>query len=162
MYKTLRAIVRLLFSNFFQSSIFDEYFIPFHLHLFIKGSTFEAPSGCDSISSWFNATVTAYWKHLSSLFFRFLHTFCILFYDIYNTTVGLNQFGIFKNSICIIIRHKFYIAALWVHYTLFTNIFRWNKVNCDCQLNVPWIRFMKINYFILQIRFNIVKVLFYW
>ena len=49
MYKTLRAIAGLFFSNVFQSFIFNGYFIPSQLCLFINGIMFEAHSGCDLI-----------------------------------------------------------------------------------------------------------------
>ena len=39
--KTLRVIIRLHFSNLFQSSDSNGKFIPFHLHRFIKGSIFD-------------------------------------------------------------------------------------------------------------------------
>ena len=43
-YKTLRAVVGLFFSNIFQSTI------SYQLYLFINGLIFEAVSGCNSIS----------------------------------------------------------------------------------------------------------------
>ena len=60
MYKTLRAIVGLFLSNFFQSSIFDKYFIPFQLYLFINVLIFETLSGFHLISPSFNATAATY------------------------------------------------------------------------------------------------------
>ena len=65
-YKTLRTIVTLFFSNFFQSSFSDGKSIPSQLYLFIKGLIFVILCGFFSISSWFNVTVTAYLKHLLS------------------------------------------------------------------------------------------------
>ena len=59
-YKTLRAIVRSIFSNFIQSSFSDGYFIPFQLYLFIKGLIFVSLSGFFPIFSRFNATFIAY------------------------------------------------------------------------------------------------------
>ena len=38
-----------------------------YLYLFIKGSIYIIFCGFSLISSWFNLTVTAYWKHLSFL-----------------------------------------------------------------------------------------------
>ena len=98
-YKTLRAIVPLFFSDFFYSSFSDGKFIP--SHLFIKGLIFLIRCGSYLISSWFTATVTAYWKHLLYLLLiGFIAAFCFLSskeklyvihdnsdlcYDIYNT-----------------------------------------------------------------------------
>ena len=65
-YKTLRVILTLFLSNFFQLSFSDEKFIPSYLYLFIKGLIFVLLSACFPISSWFNATITTYWKHLLS------------------------------------------------------------------------------------------------
>ena len=50
-YKTLRAVVTLFFSNFFQLSFSDGKFIPSQLYLFIKGLIFVIPSECFPISS---------------------------------------------------------------------------------------------------------------
>ena len=47
----------------------------FQLYLFFNGLTFETLSGCNSISPYFNATLTAYWKHLPSLFFGLIVAF---------------------------------------------------------------------------------------
>ena len=55
---TLRVIVTLFFSNFFQSTFSDRKFIPSHLYLFIKGLLFVIVSACFLISSSFAATVT--------------------------------------------------------------------------------------------------------
>ena len=41
----------------------------------MNGFIFQTLSGCDSISSQFNATVAAYWKHLSSVLFGFVVAF---------------------------------------------------------------------------------------
>ena len=72
LYTILRAIAGLLFSNVFQSSTFGGQFILSQLYLF-KNGMFETLSGCDLISSKFNATVAAYWKHLHLLLlFSFL------------------------------------------------------------------------------------------
>ena len=126
-YKILKAIVGLFFSNVFQSSIFDGYFIPFPLWLFIKGLIFDILCRFLLISSWFNTTVAAYWKHLSSSFFGFIvaffffiqsgesiydspHLTFILWHLQYNSwteskinhspsLIFLNQFGILKEVI---------------------------------------------------------------
>ena len=50
-YKILRAIIRLFFSNFFQSSFLDGKFIPSQLYLSINGLIFVNLSGCFHISS---------------------------------------------------------------------------------------------------------------
>ena len=59
-------------------------FIPFQLYLFIKGLIsvillfFANMLFYSLISSWFNATVTSYWKHLSFLLITFVF-FCFLY-----------------------------------------------------------------------------------
>ena len=99
--KTWRAIVTLFFSTFFWLSLSDGKSILSQLHAFIKALSFVIFCRCFSTFYWFNATVTAYWKHvLSSLlmraivFFFFLsnqeNTYIInhdsdLLHDIYNT-----------------------------------------------------------------------------
>ena len=69
--KTWRAIVTLFFSTFFQLSLSDGKSILSQLHAFIKALSFVIFCRCFSTFYWFNATVTAYWKHvLSSLLMR--------------------------------------------------------------------------------------------
>ena len=92
----------IIFLNFFQSCFSDGKCIPSQLCLFIKGLISVILSECFPISSWFNATVTAYWKHFLSflligllLLFPFLvqsreslydpPRFRFSFYDICNT-----------------------------------------------------------------------------
>ena len=58
-----------------------------------------------------------------------------------------------NNFLCIFIRCTFYIVTHWVHYALFLNIFWRNKVNCNCYLNSPCIRNLKINYYIPPVKF---------
>ena len=70
--KILRAIVLLLWSNFFQSFECDGKYIPLQLCLWIKGSIFDILWGLFSMFWWFNAIVKAYWKQLSSLSFLFI------------------------------------------------------------------------------------------
>ena len=93
-----------MFSNHLFS---DEKFIPSNLYLFIKGLIFVILPGFFPISTPFNATVIAYWKHLLSLLLMgFIVAFCFLsnqeilyiihhdsdlFYDIYNTLNEHNQ-----------------------------------------------------------------------
>ena len=60
MHKTLRAIAVLFFLTVIQLSIFDGYFIPSQLYLFINYLRFETLCGSFSILSKFNATVVAY------------------------------------------------------------------------------------------------------
>ena len=60
-----------------------------------------------------------------------------------------------NNIIYIIVSRKFCIVIIPVHYTLFIDIFRRNKVNCYCKLNVPSTRCLKIFE-------NFWKVFFYW
>ena len=81
-YKTLRGIVWLIFSNFFQSPFSDGKFIPFQLYLFIKGLVFVILCRSFLISSWFNATVTAYWKHFSSFFVDRIYCCFSVFYPV--------------------------------------------------------------------------------
>ena len=60
------AIVWLFISIVFESSFSDGKFIPSQLNVFMKGWIFGILCGFVFISSWFNATVTAYWEHLLS------------------------------------------------------------------------------------------------
>ena len=69
-YKTLRAAVRLFFSNFFQSFFF-------WWKMYSKRFNFWYFLWIFFISSWFNATVMAYWKHL--LYFFFDEIYCSFF-----------------------------------------------------------------------------------
>ena len=157
MYKPLRAIARLFFSVF-KLSFFDGYFISFHNipYLIINRLIFGTLFGCDSISLYFNVTVIAYWKYLSSLFqiygcffvfylVRRLYTWFAAF-KIYFAAFAIQQLEWIENKVFKPIwhlqrketqnvhqsSHKFCIVTLWVHYTLFINIFRTNKVNCYC------------------------------
>ena len=155
--KTLRAIVTLFFSKFFQSFFSDGKFIPCQLHLFIKGLIFIILCRSLFISSWFNMTVTAYWKQL--LYFL-LMGFIVVFlffiqsgestYDspqlgfILHKPNTLHQFQIilisifkwikklFYNFICFVINHDFYVITFSVHYMFFIIIYRRNKVICYC------------------------------
>ena len=78
------------FLNFLQSSFSDEKCIPYQLFLFIKGLIFVILCGLFLIFSWFNATVTAYWKHLLSfLLIGFIFFLIQLGGSIYDTP----QFG---------------------------------------------------------------------
>ena len=80
LWKTIRAIVILFSSNFFESSFSGEKFIPSYLYLFIKGSFFVILSGIFLIFSWFKATVRAYLKHLLSfLMIRFVVAFFYIY-----------------------------------------------------------------------------------
>ena len=53
-------------------------FYSIHLYLFMNGLIFETLFEWDSISLWFNLTVTAYSKHLSSSFLDLLLLFSFL------------------------------------------------------------------------------------
>ena len=105
-FNIIRAIFRLFFSTFFQPFFHGAWFITFMLYLFIKGLIFDIHCGFFPLSSWFNATVAAYWKHLSSSSIRFLFAFLFFiqsgeplcdptcfrfFYDIYNPSNLHNQ-----------------------------------------------------------------------
>ena len=82
----------------------DGKFIPSHLYLFIKVLIFVILSGFSPFSSWFNATVRAYWKHLF-YWWDLLLLFCFcsnqenlymihhdwnLLYEIYNAITEYN------------------------------------------------------------------------
>ena len=102
--KTLRAIVRLFFSNHFSFS--DEQFFPSQLYFSIKGLISYIPSGFFPAYSWSNVIVTVHWKHD---FFHWLGWFLLflllsnqeilymiylnldLFYDICNRINEHNQ-----------------------------------------------------------------------
>ena len=60
----LRAIDSLFDSNIFQSLLVDGKSISFQLYWSIKGLILDTLWGSLLILSRFNATVTAYWKHL--------------------------------------------------------------------------------------------------
>ena len=78
-YKILRTIAKLFFSKFSQSSSFDGYFILSQLYLSIKGLIFIFLYEFFPMSSWFNTSVAAYWKHLLSfLLMVFILAFCFL------------------------------------------------------------------------------------
>ena len=53
-------------SNVFQSFLYDEKANSFQLYWLIKDLIFDILSGWFVMWLWFNATVKAYWKHLSS------------------------------------------------------------------------------------------------
>ena len=40
-------------------------------------------------------------------------------------------------------------------------IFKRNKVNCNCELNVPCARLLEVNYYIPQLGFNFIKIFLY-
>ena len=62
-YKTLRVIATLFFSSYFQWSFSNGKFVTSQLYLFLEGLIFVVLCG---FFLFFNATVIAYWKHLSS------------------------------------------------------------------------------------------------
>ena len=78
--KTLKGIIRLFFSNFFQISFFGEKFIPSQLYLSVKGLIFVILCRSFLISSYFNATVTVSWRYL---FFFIDGIYCIAFLFLY-------------------------------------------------------------------------------
>ena len=67
--KILRAIASLFCSNFFQPFECDGKSISFQLYWLIKGLIFDILWGIFALLWWLKATVKAYWKQLSSLFF---------------------------------------------------------------------------------------------
>ena len=66
------------------------------------------------------------------------------------------------NFICFSINHDVYAITLWIHYTLFINVFSKNKVSCYCQLNFSRIKIFKIIYDVSQIWSNFIKIFFNW
>ena len=133
-YKTLRTLVPSFFSIFFQSSFSGRKCISSQLYLFITGPIFVILSECVSMSSWFNTTVTAYWKHLLS-FLLIQYIVAFLFFiqsreSKYDPPHILQSFKkLFYNFIWLIIHHDFYRNTFWIHYTFFfAFIFTRNKI----------------------------------
>ena len=85
-------------------------FILFQLYLFIKGLIFDILYKFLPISSWFNATVAAYWKHLLSSLKGFIVA-CFFFnpimriynwsttFQIYFTTFAMQKINTIKDKI---------------------------------------------------------------
>ena len=79
-FNTIRAIVELFSSNFFNSFFFFFFFFWCVIHffpvIFISNRlNFWQSLRFFAISSWFNWTVAASWKHLSSLLIGFIDAF---------------------------------------------------------------------------------------
>ena len=55
----------------------------------MNGLIFETLSGCRSVSSQFNVTVTTYWKHLSPFFFWFIVAF-FFFHPVWRINIWIN------------------------------------------------------------------------
>ena len=91
--QNIKAIVSLSFSIFFQSSFLDGKFISSHLYLFIKCLIFVILWGSFFISSWFNATVTLYWKHLSSFLLMGFIVVYLFFIQPGESTYDTPRFG---------------------------------------------------------------------
>ena len=99
--KIIRVIVWLFCSNDFQSGKrINKYFpecdgksISFQLCWSIQGLFFDILSGWVLICLWFNATVKAYWKQLSSLFFGFYVVFLLLFFTIQENLYMIHLFS---------------------------------------------------------------------
>ena len=81
-----------LYKSFF--FFFDGYFISSKLYLFQNILIFDTLSGCDSISLWFNTTVAAYWKHVSSSFF-WIYCGFLLFYPVWRINIWTTTFEIY-------------------------------------------------------------------
>ena len=81
-YKTLIAIVTSFISIFSKSSFSDGIFIPSQLYYFVKGLIFVTVCASFIISSWFNSTVTVYWKHLLSFLLMGFTVAFLFFYPI--------------------------------------------------------------------------------
>ena len=77
-YLEFRAIDLLFNSSFFQSFLCNGKLISFQLYWSIEGLIFDILYESFTIFLWFNATVTAYWKNLLSLFLEFIVDFCFL------------------------------------------------------------------------------------
>ena len=106
--QNIKSNCYIIFLKLFSIIFFCSKMCPFSvIYIFIKGLVFVNLCRLFLISSWFNATVAAYRKHLLSfLLMRFIVTFCFLsnqenvylihhgldlFYDIYNTINDYNQ-----------------------------------------------------------------------
>ena len=129
--QNIKNIVTLFFSSFLQWSFFDGKFIPSQLYLFIKVLFFVILCRSFFISSWFNSTLTAYWKHLLSLLsigfivaFMFfiqsgdlytIHHNPDLFCDIYN---AINEYNRIQTHYLPFFKNDFEIS-FWVIYEIF-------------------------------------------
>ena len=133
------------FSQFFSSHLFLMVNL-FHSNYiyFKKAIFFYILREFSSIFSWFNATVAAYWKHLLSSLIGFMVAFLFLYpieriyiwsalFQIYFMTFALQQISIIKDKITTsrwCFQTNLISIALWMHFTLFTSVFKTNKVNC--------------------------------
>ena len=115
-----------------------------YLYLIINWLIFETYSGCYSIFPQLNARITAYWKYLPSFVFELLFFFYPIWIvniwsttsKIYFMTFAIHRFKWIKkkqrplidfskliwylrsdSKNSTVISGKFYIAALWLHYT---------------------------------------------
>ena len=93
-YNTLRTIGGIFLSNFFQSYFSHEYFIHSKLYFSIKNLILVILSKCFLVFSWFNASLSAYRKHLLPFLYLLLSNWenpymlyqdLVLFCDICNT-----------------------------------------------------------------------------
>ena len=136
--------------KFFQPFIFDGYFIYFIL--FTNILIFETLSGCDPISSWFNAIVASYWKHLSSSFFGFIVAFLCPFWriniwttslKIYFVAFVMQQLNWIKNEIA---------SSNWCFETNMVSQKKWLKkfinhficiiIRCNLYIIALWVHYM--------------------
>lgn len=79
--KTLRWIDLLFVSNFLQWLGSVGKFMSFQLYRCIYGVMFAIFSGCSPILKWFNAIITAYWKHLCFWVYCFALILLIQFWE---------------------------------------------------------------------------------
>ena len=102
------------------------------------------------ISSWFNATVTVYWKLLlfSFLSIKRIHHLWNLFYGIY--------------CICFIINRDLCIINFRMYYTLVIIIFKKIKINCYYYFNFHPARSFETIYDIFWVWSNFIKIFFNW
>ena len=61
-----------------------------------------------------------------------------------------------------IMTHEFHIITLTIHSTSFFRMLWKKKVNCHCYVNFPFILSFVIIYYVTQIWFNFIKLIFHW
>ena len=79
--QNINSNYRIIFLRFFPITFFlmETLFLPSYLYLLIQGLIFVVFCRSCFISFWFNATVTAYWKHLLSFSLMGFIVACSLF-----------------------------------------------------------------------------------
>ena len=114
--RTLLVIVKLFFSNFFQSSFSDGSFILFQLSLLITGLILIILTGCVPVSLWFSATVILFWKYLSSFLNTIKCEITIFHWNFQPNLIPWKKWfkKFFYNFICLIINHDFDVVIFWI------------------------------------------------